>query len=385
LLLLILRVPLLRGNVKRFGFAPALLRTAARRLFIPAKPRYGFVIEFASRDATNRTGSAMAITLGNSTVVTVFGGSGFLGRYVVQALARAGCRIKVGVRRPELALHLQPLGSVGQIALIQANVRDEKSVAEAMRGADAVVNLVGILQPSGRQKFKGIHVEAAERIAKIARARGARGLVQISAIGAGRLSRSAYGRTKGEGEARVLAAFPEAVILRPSVVFGPEDDFFNRFASLARLSPVLPLIGGKTRFQPVYAGDIAQAVVAALSGRASGGAVYELGGPGIYTFRELLTKICDWIEHPRRLLPIPFWIAKIPVFFLQVLPGAPITLDQLRLLERDNVVGTEAIRDQRTLEGLGVVEPRSIEVIVPFYLQRFRPRGEFSTGGVGAL
>ncbi len=326
----------------------------------------------------------MAITLVNS-VVTVFGGSGFLGRYVVQALARAGCRIKVGVRRPDLALHLQPLGTTGQIALIQANVRDDKSVAEAARGADAIVNLVGILQPSGRQKFQAIHADAAERIAKVARARSARALVHISAIGADRLSHSVYARTKGEGEARVLDAFPEAVILRPSLVFGPEDDFFNRFASLARLAPVLPLIGGKTRFQPVYVGDVAQSVEAALSGRATEGAVYELGGPGIFTFRQLLTKIGEWIEHPRPLLPIPFWAAKIPAFFLQGLPGAPVTLDQIRLLQRDNVVSAEAIRDQRTVEGLGIIEPRSVEVIVPNYLQRFRPRGEFSADRIGVL
>jgi uncharacterized protein YbjT (DUF2867 family) len=324
----------------------------------------------------------MAITLGNS-VVTVFGGSGFLGRYVVQALARAGCRIKVGVRRPDLALHLQPLGAVGQIALMQANVRDDKSVAEAARGADAIVNLVGILRPSGRQKFHAIHAEAAERIARLARQRGMRSLVHVSAIGADRLARSGYARTKGDGEARVLAAFPEAVILRPSLIFGPEDNFFNRFASMAQWSPILPLIGGRTRFQPVYAGDVAQAVAAALSGSAMKGAVYELGGPRVYTFRELLRTICEWTEHPRPFLPIPFWMAKIPAFFVQMLPFAPVTLDQIRLLQHDNVVSAEALRDQRTLEGLGVVEPRSVEVIVPTYLQRYRPRGEFSTGRAG--
>jgi uncharacterized protein YbjT (DUF2867 family) len=325
----------------------------------------------------------MAITLGNSTVITVFGGSGFLGRYVVQALARAGCRIKVGVRRPDLALHLQPLGTVGQIALMQANVRDEKSVREALRGADAAVNLVGILKPTGRQKFRAVHVEAAERIAKLAREQGARALIQMSAIGANRLAHSAYAKTKGEGEARVLAVFPQAAILRPSIIFGPEDDFFNRFAALATFAPMLPLIGGKTRFQPVYAGDVGQAVVGALSGRAMPGTVYELGGPSIYTFRELLKKICEWTERPRPLFPIPIWAAKLPTFFVQLLPGAPITLDQLRMLQHNNVVSAEAIRDQRTLQGLGVAEPRSIEIIVPGYLQRYRPRGEFSTGRVG--
>jgi uncharacterized protein YbjT (DUF2867 family) len=326
----------------------------------------------------------MAITLGNTTVVTVFGGSGFLGRYVVQALARAGCRIKVAVRRPDLALHLQPLGGVGQIALIQANVRDSRSVSEALRGASAVVNLVGILEQSGKQRFRAIHVEAAERIAKAARERGARAMVKVSAIGADRLSHSMYGRTKGEGEARVLAAFPEAVILRPSLIFGPEDNFFNRFAALSRIAPVMPLIGGKTKMQPVYAGDVGQAVKAALAGRAIEGAIYELGGPVTYTFGELLKKVGEWTQHPRPLFPIPFSIAKIPAFFLQLLPGAPITVDQLRLLQRDNVVSAEAIRDHRTLEGLGITEPRSVELIVPGYLQRYRPHGEFSTGSVSA-
>ncbi len=327
----------------------------------------------------------MAIALGNTTVVTVFGGSGFLGRYVVQALAKAGCRIKVAVRRPDLALHLQPLGSAGQIALIQANVRDERSVMDALRGADAAVNLVGILEQSGRQKFRAIHAEGAERIAKAARAHGARALVHVSAIGAARLSPSLYARTKGEGEARVLQAFPDAVIVRPSLIFGPEDNFFNRFGGLSRIAPVMPLIGGKTRMQPVYAGDVAEAIKAALAGRATEGAAYELGGPVIYTFRELLKRVCEWTEHPRPLLPIKFWIAKIPAFFVQFLPGAPITVDQIRLLERDNVVSAEAARAHRTLEGLGITEPRSVELIVPSYLQRYRPRGEFSTDSVIAL
>ncbi len=327
----------------------------------------------------------MAIALGNTTVVTVFGGSGFLGRYVVQALAKAGCRIKVAVRRPDLALHLQPLGSAGQIALIQANVRDERSVMNALRGADAAVNLVGILEQSGRQKFRAIHVEGAERIAKAAGAQGARALVHVSAIGAGRLSPSLYARTKGEGETGVLQAFPEAVIVRPSLIFGPEDNFFNRFGALSRIAPVMPLIGGKTRMQPVYAGDVAEAIKAALAGRATEGAAYELGGPVTYTFRELLKRVCEWTEHPRPLFPIKFWIAKIPAFFVQFLPFAPITVDQIRLLERDNVVSAEAARAQRTLEGLGITEPRSVELIVPSYLQRYRPRGEFSTDSVIAL
>ena len=291
----------------------------------------------------------------------------------------------MAVRRPELALSVLPLGSVGQIALVQANVRDEKSVADAVRGADFVVNLVGILQPSGRQRFGDIHGKAPETIAKAAKAAGARGFVQVSAIGADRVARSAYARTKGEGEARALAAFPQTVVLRPSLVFGPEDQFFNRFAGLAAFSPVLPLIGGRTRFQPVYVGDAARAVAAAVSERATEGAVYELGGPTVYTFREILEKVCEWTQRSPALLPIPFWMAKIPAFFVQFLPGAPITLDQLRLLQRDNVVSAEAIREGRTLEGLGVTEPRSAEAIVPPYLQRYRPHGEFSTDRLRAL
>ncbi len=324
----------------------------------------------------------MAIALGNNSVVTIFGGSGFVGRYVVQALAKAGCRIKVAVRRPELALFLQPLGSVGQIALIQANIRDARSVGEALRGADAAVNLVGILAQSGQQKFRSVHTEGPERIAKAARERGIRTLLQISAIGADRRSNSVYARSKAEGEARVHAVFPEAVILRPSLVFGPEDNFFNRFASLARFAPVMPVIGGKTRMQPVYAGDVAQAVKAALGGRASEGTIYELGGPTVYRFRDLLKKTVEWAGHPRPLFPIPFWIAKPSAFFAQIMPGAPVTLDQMRLLERDNVVSEEAAVEQRTLQGLGIMEPRTVEAIVPLYLQRFRPLGEFSTENV---
>jgi uncharacterized protein YbjT (DUF2867 family) len=327
----------------------------------------------------------MAQAIGSSTIVTVFGGSGFLGRYVVQALARAGYRIKVAVRRPELALHVQPLGAVGQIALLQANVRDEKSVAEAVRGADWVVNLVGILQPSGRQKFNAVHALAPETIAKAARMAGARGFVQVSAIGADRIASSVYARTKGEGEARAIAAFPETIILRPSLVFGPEDNFLNRFGALAALSPVMPVIGGKTKFQPVYVGDVARAVAAAVGGQAREGAVYEVGGPAVYSFRDILEKVCEWTQHSPLLLPIPFWAVKIPAFFVQYLPGAPITLDQVRLLQRDNVVSEDAIRDQRTLEGLGIAEPRSMELIAPSYLQRYRPHGEFSTDRVRAL
>lgn len=326
----------------------------------------------------------MAVTLGSGTVVTVFGGSGFLGRYVVQALAKTGTRVVAAVRRPDLALALQTYGNVGQIAIKQANVRDDASVARACAGADAVVNLVGILAPHGRQKFPAVHAEGAARVAKFAKEAGAAAMVHVSAIGANRNSKSAYARTKGEGEERVLKAFPEAVILRPSIIFGPEDEFFNRFAAMARLAPFIPLFGAQTRFQPVYAGDVAQAVIASLSGRARAGSVYELGGPKAYSFAELIKKIGAWTLHPRPILPIPFWLAKLPVFFLQYLPGAPITYDQLLLLQRDNVVSEEAKRALRTFEGLGLSELRSVDLIVPSYLQRFRPQGEFSVGETAA-
>jgi uncharacterized protein YbjT (DUF2867 family) len=320
----------------------------------------------------------MAIALNSSTLVTVFGGSGFVGRYVVQALARTGCRVRVAVRQPNLANFLQPLGSVGQIHPVQANLRYENSVRRAIAGADGVVNLVGILQPSGKQTFRGIQGEGAGLVAEAARDAGARSFLHLSAIGANRSSKSAYARTKADGEERVSAAFPDSIILRPSIIFGQEDQFFNRFASMSRFAPLMPLIGGgRTRFQPVYVGDVAQAVLAGLDGRARCGAPYELGGPAIYTFRELLDLIGDYAERKRRYLPIPFWLAKLMGLLTQWVPGAPITLDQVRLLQTDNVVSDEAIAEGRTLAKLGV-EPRAVEAIVPRYLVRFRPKGEFS-------
>ena len=320
----------------------------------------------------------MAIALNSSALVTVFGGSGFVGRYVVQALARTGCRVRVAVRRPDLAGHLQPLGSVGQIHAVQANLRYEESVRRAVEGADGVVNLVGILQQSGKQSFRALQAAGAGMTARAAKEAGARAFVHISALGANRLSSSAYARTKAEGEDLVRRAFSGAVILRPSIMFGPEDEFFNRFASMARFTPFMPLVGfGRTRFQPVYVGDTAQAVMAGLDGRAKLGVTYELGGPRVYTFRELLDLVAKYTERRRPYFPIPFWLAKIQGFLLQVLPNAPLTLDQVRLLETDNVVSAEAIDEGRTLEALGV-EPHALETIVPGYLVRFRPKGEFS-------
>jgi uncharacterized protein YbjT (DUF2867 family) len=320
----------------------------------------------------------VAITLNNRTLVTIYGGSGFLGRHIVRAIARTGARMRVAVRRPHLAGHLQPLGGVGQIVPVQANVRFPDSLVTAAEDADAVINLVGILFPTGKQTFKSVQDEGAHNVAEAAKAAGARTLVHVSAIGADKDSPSVYARTKAAGEAAVRQAFPKAVIFRPSIVFGPEDDFFNRFAALARISPVLPLIGGgHTKFQPVFVGDVAQAVVAVLEGKASADAPYELGGPEILTMKDVMQRVLDYTMRTRPLVPLPFWLAKLQAFFLQLLPKPPLTVDQVRLLETDNVVSAAAIKAGRTLEGLGI-EPVAVASIVPDYLEQFRPRGQFS-------
>ncbi len=320
----------------------------------------------------------MAISFSNSTLITIYGGSGFIGRHVVRALAKTGARMRIAVRRPDLAGHLQPLGGVGQIIPVQANVRFPDSLAAPAEGADAVLNLVGILVPRGRQTFSSVQDEGARHVAEAARAAGARAFVQMSAIGADAHSPAAYARTKAAGEAAVTAVFPGAVILRPSIVFGPEDDFFNRFAALARIAPALPLIGGgKTRFQPVFVGDVAKAVVAGLTGKAEGSVPYELGGPEILTMKEVMERVLAYTMRRRLLVTLPFWLAKIQASFLQLLPNPPLTLDQVRMLATDNVVSEAAKRAGRTLQGLGI-EPVAVEVVVPDYLERFRPRGQFS-------
>jgi NADH dehydrogenase len=314
-------------------------------------------------------------------LVTVLGGSGFLGRYAVRALAQAGWRVCAAVRRPELAGHLQPMGGVGQIYAVQANIREPASVRRVTEGARAVVNLVGILAPSGRQTFEAVHVAGARAAAKAARESGAATFVHVSALGADLKSKSRYGRTKAEGEAAVLSEFPGAVILRPSILFGPEDQFFNRFASMARFSPFLPLIGGgRTRFQPVYAADVGQAIATACIGAAKPGLVYELGGPGVYSFRQLLDFVQQWSERRRWYFPLPFWLAKLGAFLTAPLPTAlrPLTVDQVRLLKRDNVVSAAAMSEGRTLTNLGVSQPQDIASVVPEYLKRFRPKGQFS-------
>jgi uncharacterized protein YbjT (DUF2867 family) len=310
------------------------------------------------------------------TLVTVFGGSGFLGRHVVRALAKLGYRIRVAVRRPELAGYLQPLGRVGQIHAVQANLRYPASVEAATRGADVVINLVGILFERGRQRFDAVQAFGAEAVALAAAAFGAR-MIHVSAIGADEQSPSHYARSKAAGERLVLAAVPSAVILRPSVVFGPEDDFFNKFAAIARFSPALPLIGGgHTRFQPVFAGDVASAAVAAIEGRAQDGQIYELGGPEVRSFKELMQFMLAIVERRRLLVPLPFALAKFQAGFLQFMPTPLLTPDQVELLRRDVVVTDAAQSERRTLEALGV-EPVAMATIVPTYLWRFRKTGQF--------
>jgi len=312
------------------------------------------------------------------TLVTVFGGSGFLGRHVVRALANRGYRIRVAVRRPELCGHLRPMGKVGQIHAVQANLRYPQSIAAALRDADVAVNLVGILFERGQQRFGAIQAAGAEAVALAAKSADAH-LVHVSAIGADANSPSRYARSKAEGERRVLAAAPAAIVMRPSIVFGPEDDFFNRFAALARIAPALPLVGGgHTRFQPVFAGDIAKAIALAVDGAAKPGMVYELGGPDVRTFRELMEFILATIQRRRLLIPVPFALMKLQAVFLQFLPKKPpITPDQVELLRRDNVVSAAAGREGRTLEALGLI-PETIDAIVPTYLWRFRKTGQFN-------
>ena len=313
-------------------------------------------------------------------LVTVFGGSGFVGRHLVRALANRGYRVRVAVRRPDLAYHLQPLGNVGQIKAIQANLRYRWSVDRAVEGADVVVNLVGLLKETGRQKFDAVQAFGAAAVAQAAKQAGAR-LIHVSAIGADPQSASGYGRTKGEAEAAVLAASKQAVIFRPSIIFGPEDDFFNRFAAMARLSPVLPLIGGgHTKFQPVYVGDVAEAIARAVDGDVAGGKVYELGGPEVVTFRECMEIVMEQTEHSRLLVSIPWFIARTLGKLTGWLPGAPITHDQVLMLEQDNVVSSEAARGKRTLQGIGI-DPRNLASILPSYLVRFRPYGQFTRKG----
>lgn len=308
----------------------------------------------------------------STSLITVFGGTGFLGRHAIRALAKAGHRLRVAVRHPNEGYFLPSMGHVGQIALARCDVREPAEVVAALAGAQGAVNLTGILNEGGGQSFEAIHCEAAETIAKAAKAAGAKTLVQVSAIGADKDSASGYAATKGEGEACVRTAFPEAAIVRPSLVFGPEDNFFNRFAALARILPALPLIGGgNTRFQPVFVGDVAWAIKRLVEDPALGGAIYELGGPTVYTFRELMQIVLHESGRARALVPVPFAIATLTATFLQFLPNPVLTPGQVTLLKSDNVV-----TDVDGLAALGIV-PTSVEAELPAYLWRFRPKGQY--------
>lgn len=307
-------------------------------------------------------------------LVTVFGGSGFIGRHVVRLLAQSGARIRVAVRHPNEALFLKPMGDVGQIQLLQTNVRIPESIDRAVVGADAVINLVGILNPTWRQKFDSVHHLGSQAIAQASARAGVTRLVHLSAIGADQGSPSAYGRSKAAGEDAVREAFPNATILRPSIVFGPEDDFFNRFAAMARMFPILPLIGGgETRFQPVYVGDVATAAAKAAMESGFEGQAFELGGPEVMSFRDILDLVCAETARQRMLLYYPAALAKINAWFLQMLPNPLLTVDQVRLLEIDNV----ADKDTPGINTFGIV-PTPAQAILPSYLDKFRVAGRFT-------
>jgi NADH dehydrogenase len=322
----------------------------------------------------------MTLQANNDTLITIFGGSGFLGRHLVRALARRQYRMRIAVRRPDLTGHLQPLGRVGQIHAVQANIRNANSVEAAVRGADVVINLVGILHESGRQRFDTVQGYGAEQAALAAAAHGAQ-MIQVSAIGADENSPSGYARAKAMGEKAVLAAKPDAVIVRPSIMFGPEDDFFNKFGAMARMLPALPLVGGgATKFQPAFVGDVAEAISRAADGAAKGGTIYEAGGPEVRTFKELMQFVLETTERRRFLVPLPYGLATFGATFAQLAPGKPvITPDQVEQLKVDNIVSAAAIGEGRTLEGLGI-EPTAMSTIVPSYLWRFRKTGQFKTG-----
>jgi uncharacterized protein YbjT (DUF2867 family) len=313
-------------------------------------------------------------------LVTIYGGSGFVGRYIARRLAKEGWRVRVAVRRPNEALFVKTFGAVGQVEPVLCNIRNDASVKAVMQGADAVVNCVGILNRSGKNTFDAVQAEGAARIARIATEIGVPHLVQISAIGADAASNSAYARTKGEGEAAILAAYPAAIILRPSIIFGPEDGFFNRFAAMSRLGPILPVVGAHTKFQPVYVDDVAAAAVLGVTGQATPG-IYELGGPEVATFRALMDKMLHIIQRRRLVLNVPFFVARIMGFsfdMLQVVTlglfnNGLITRDQVKNLARDNVVAPGA----RGFAELGLT-PTTMDSVLPEYLWRYRPSGQYA-------
>jgi NADH dehydrogenase len=309
-------------------------------------------------------------------LVTIFGGSGFVGTQLVQLLARAGYRVRVAVRRPDLAGHLRPLGAVGQVVPMQANVRNRASVLAAARGASIVVNLTAIGIERGRQRFRAVNVQGARRVAEAAKAGGAHTLVHMSVLGASETSPSLFARSRALGEQEVLSVFPSAIIFRPSIVFGVGDDFFNMLGMLARMLPVLPLFGGKTQFQPIYVGDVAEALAAAVRGEAKAGKIYELGGPDVVTHRQMVERVLAVTNRTSPILPLPNFIGSLLALPMGLLPKPLLTQDQLRLLSVDNVVAADAIKDKRTLAAFGIV-PRPLDAVLPSYLWRFSPNGQF--------
>lgn len=323
----------------------------------------------------------------SNRLVTIFGGSGFLGRHVAHELARRGWRIRIATRRPDLAYYTQPSGRVGQIMPVQANLRYPESIAPALEHADAIVNLVGILRQRGKQTFEAVHNRGARALAEAAKAAGIENFVHVSALGADPESPSLYARSKAAGEAGVLETIPQAVVLRPSVVFGPEDRFFNRFGAMARYLPALPMIGGgKTKLQPVYVGDVAEVAALALDGKAQSGKIYELGGPDVASLKEIMQFVLKETERKRVLLPLPFPIAWLVGGVTEIAMAASfglfpplfeITRDQVRLLRRDNVVSGQAQAEGRTLAGLKIA-PESYHALVPAFLARYRKTGRFA-------
>ena len=309
-------------------------------------------------------------------LITIFGGSGFVGTQVVQLLARAGYRIRVAVRRPDLAGHVKPLGNVGQVVPIQANVRNKDSVAAAVRGASVVINLAAIGIEKGRQRFRAVNVMGARNVAEASRLAGVETFIQMSVLGADTHSPSLFARSRAMGEAEVRSVFPGAIIFRPSVIFGVGDDFFNTIGALSRLLPVMPLFGAKTRFQPVYVGDVAEAIAEAAKGNAAAGTTYELGGPEILSNRELTERVLRETGRRRPILPLPLGVGTLLSIPMGLLPKPLLTGDRVRLLGLDNVVSDAAIADKRTLQGFGIT-PRPLEAVLPSYLWRFAPNGQF--------
>jgi uncharacterized protein YbjT (DUF2867 family) len=305
--------------------------------------------------------------------ITIFGGTGFIGRHLVRRLAKTGATIRIATRDPERVLPLKPNGNVGQIIAWPCNLHDDKALARAMADTDVVINLVGILYERGKNTFQKIHIDLPRRIAAIAHKQDVQKLIHVSAIGANANSAAKYARSKAAGEQAVLTEFPGATILRPSIIFGPEDGFFNLFATLAKFTPALPLVGGgHTKFQPVYVGDVTDAIATVVASDQPLGKIYELGGPAIYSFKQLLELMLQETGQQRCLLSLPFGLAKFQALFLQLLPKPLLTPDQVELLKQDNVVADQAL----TLRNLGIT-PTAVETIIPTYLDRYRAGGRF--------